>query len=362
MLRFVLRLCFVSLLWVWGAPLQGQHVESPLVPRGQFYFRTEPSTLKITGILSDSGEDLPLGAYLFVPELESDVFPALDGISERIAELTGTPASPFSVGGTTGRFSANEQVWPLRLDYGVLDRVSVGVTMPLVKKRVNTLLRLSTEGAEIGMNPRQRDAEVVDGFMQGAQTALSVLQSSVTLDCTTNGETAPSCVSGRALVSDSEGVLLSLNGAYMEDAYFPLQGSGSGSQIAGRWSQLRTSMNSWGAAAPEALPLSTTPLTDAVFRELLGEVWSVEGFPFETPQAFMQMGDVELHLSVGILNIQPEPVLAGLPIPPVGLRVQSAVQGTVRFPTPLRSWRSFSMSANSASLTWRSAFAARARV
>jgi hypothetical protein len=92
-------------------------------------------------------------------------------------------------------------------------------------------------------------------------------------------------------------------------------------------------MESWGAAAPEALPLSTTPLTDAAFRGFLEDSWSAEGFPFETPETFMKMGDVELHLSVGILNIQPEPVLAGLPIPPVGLRVQSAVQGTVRFPT-----------------------------
>jgi hypothetical protein len=76
-----------------------------------------------------------------------------------------------------------------------------------------------------------------------------------------------------------------------------------------------------------------TPLTDAAFRGLLEDVWSVDGFPFETPETFMKLGDVEIHLSLGLLNIQPDPPIPGLPTPSVGFRLQSGVQGTLRFPT-----------------------------
>ena len=305
-------------------------VEDPITPRGSILVEIRPTSRFVDELYArDSGANLPLGAVFMVPDLGSAQVPALAPIEERFRALAGGHEGPaLRLGASVGEFKADEQVLPVRVSYGALDRITVGATFPFVRRRVNALLRLSPEGANVGASPAAFDATQVAAFQQGASGALATLRTSVESDCSELGGTHPVCIEGESLVESVEGFLTDVDAAWAQEVVFPLRGSTLGTQIQGRWSDFRTELVARGAAAPEALPLATSPVGDAAFRSLAVEpAWSGGGFPTENLPSFLTLGDVELHLAASLPQIGPgEPGVGGW-------RVRTAVVGTARFPT-----------------------------
>ena len=309
-----------------------QTVQDPLIPRGSLFFRMDPAATTVKGLYAPAGAgDVPLGQSLSFPTIGTAELPELQPTAERFGALAGQSQTPsLRLGGTAARFSADERVLPLQLSYGVLDRLTLGVTVPFIRKRLETLLRLTPDGADVGQNPAVTASGLVSTFLGDANTTLTTVQTSVDDTCMQLGEQDTSCLQGRALVSETESFLSDLDAAYQAESFFPLEGSELGSGISTRWAGLASQFVDWGAVGPEGLPLASAPLDQATFEStVVNPAWPGSGFPLETPDVALGLGDVELNAALGLL--QPDPVESGER--PQGIQASVVVVGTIRFAT-----------------------------
>jgi hypothetical protein len=310
----------VGLVLAPPGPLEAQHVEDPVLPRGAILFQVGGVFTHAPGTFGGDGRQ-PFGEPFFT-SVAPATFPALEPVQNTLRDLTGQSDFSLRVGEIRGRFEVNEQVLPLRVGYGVMDRVSLGVTVPFVRRRTDAHLFLDPGGANVGASPA---GNLTGAFQNQAEAALDALRAEVGEACEQSGEESEACVEGRAAEARVAGFLDLLDSVWGEGTPFPLDGTEAGLALVDRWSSIQEDLLTWGTEGPTDLPLSTVPLGDPFLRsQLVNPVWGADGFPAETPEAFLLLGDVEAHLAVGLIHLPPEGRRPG---------VRSAVEGTVRFPT-----------------------------
>jgi hypothetical protein len=306
-----------------------QSAADPVLPRGQLWVQVDGSSVSVDELFGAGDERTPLGAPFFDLDIGPAEVPALADLQTRLQAIAGgtTPAG-LRVGGTTGRFSAEEQAAVVGLSYGLLGRLTVGASVPFVRRRVSALLRHTPEGANVGPSPILTMPAEVATFLTESAMALGSLQDSVNVRCTALGETHAECVSGRSLVTETDSFLDAVDSAYDDAILFPLAGSDLGTAIGTRWTAIRTGMATWMADAPEVVPLAEDPLDHAAFRSLvLDPAWPVEGFPLDNTPTFLAIGDVELNAAFALFRADSAAVDGE------GLGIRATVLGSVRFPT-----------------------------
>jgi hypothetical protein len=298
----VLAIGLVALPWAGLA----QTVDDPIVPRGAVFLRVDASATNVDGTYGPDGT-IPLGSAFDGRLLGSPELPDLVPVAERFRQLAGEPAPRvLNIGTTEARFLADERSVPLQLAYGVFDRLTIAVTVPLVRKRVETSLGLSPSGANVGRSPFVTDGADVSTFQNGAAVALAVTMTAVNDHCAATTETDPECIAGRALVDDANAFLDDLDAAYRTESVFPWQGSELGDAIVGRWQGLESDLASWGADGPDTPPLATEGVNQATFESLaVRPAWPLPGFPLETPPVHLGLGDVEVSAAIGLLRPSP---------------------------------------------------------
>ena len=310
--------------------VSAQTVDDPIIPRGTIFLRLDASATNVDGVYGPDGK-VPLGAGFEGLVLGTGTLPGFDLMAERFRVLAGE-SSPrdLRIGTTEARFLAEERAVPLQLTYGVLDRLTVGVTVPLVRKRVETSLGLSPQNANVGQNPFASDNAAVSTFLSEAEVALAATTTAVNEQCTTAGEQHPDCIAGRALVTETDAFLDDLGDAYRTEPIFPLAGYELGVAIAGRWQSLESQLVDWGAEGPGALPLATDGVTQATFESLaIRPAWPLPGFPLETPPVHLGLGDIEVSAALGLLRPDP-PSTTG---ERTGIDVTASVVAIARFAT-----------------------------
>lgn len=327
------RLPFGLLLFaiLLAAPtLEAQHVGDLLVPRGAIL-------LEAGGLFSQAAERfsgggrIPLGAGAFEADLTADRFPVLEREQEALRALLADPEASLRAGAFQSRLELNDQRVPLRVGYGIVDRLTVGVTVPLVRRRVDAHLQVSGADANVGENPaRGPTATDVAAFRSEAAGALASLRTSVEALCAAEGAETEACLAGRASEARFEGFLGLLNEAWDDLDLFPLTGSAAGSTLRSRWAATRAELEAWGVETPSTLPLAQRISPSTLQAGLSDPIWGSEGFPVTTPESFLVLGDVELHAVVGLVGIRSGASEApGAP----GLRVRSALEATLRLAT-----------------------------
>lgn len=313
-----------------------------LVPRGAVLFEAGGWFSQASETFGADGRGTPGGAP-FQVRLESAVFPGLDPEEAGLRNLLADPAARLDAGVFRSRLELNDQGVPLRLGYGVLDRVTVGATVPLVRRRLDALLQVSAEGANVGRNPIRTPgvAQEVVAFRDQARTSLVALGNAVSAICAAEGEGASDCLSARAAEARVAGLLDGLDQAWESLDLFPLAGSPAGTALRARWSMALADLAAFGLEGPSALPLATESET-ARLRELLSDpVWGRDGFPVSPPEdPVFVLGDALLHVVVGLVGLHSprqgaEAGGAGSRNSDAvaGLRVRSAVEGTLRLAT-----------------------------
>lgn len=143
------------------APLAAQsgypHIEDASSPqKGMFRFRAATLWTRYDARFTTDGSR-PLGAPFSGDSAGSAQFPALAPFESRVASASGS-AFALSLGRSRVDAVAREEVVPLTLEYGVTNRLSVGVMMPMVRRRVMVQFRLDTAGgfvANVGPNPHR---------------------------------------------------------------------------------------------------------------------------------------------------------------------------------------------------------------
>ncbi len=151
----------IVLLVAVASPLAAQsgypHVEDASSPlKGMFRFRAATLWTRYDARFATDGTR-PLGSPFSGDSAGSAQFPALAPIETRVASASGS-AFALSLGRSRVDAVAREEVVPITLEYGVTNRLSVGVMMPMVRRRVMVQFRVDTAGgfvANVGPNPHR---------------------------------------------------------------------------------------------------------------------------------------------------------------------------------------------------------------
>jgi hypothetical protein len=298
-----------------GARIRSQGVESPQLARGSILFEMRGASATMRGIHGADGRR-PLGERFFRSELGTSELPELARPEALYRDLMGAEVTSWTLnlGRIRGRMNAEEQVVPFRIGYGLFDRVTLGVTVPLIRRRTTSSLRLSGDGATVGTNPGQADSGTVNEFLAQAFEALGALEEALAQSCPVGGSSparqdgndagGSSCQEGRQLAAEVRGFIEALDRAYDDELVFPLRGTSGADAITERWNRARSGMEVWGVEGPDGLPLAMTPLGDQAFTSnFVDPAWGGDGgLPRSIPEEVMMMGDVEAHLVLGLLQ------------------------------------------------------------
>lgn len=307
-LRRLLALLPVLLLpGAAGAQLIG----GPLVPSG--HLRLDIDANYVTwderfGLRSEGGSLLeevePLGWNLSSDALGSDRLPGAALTEARLRTLFEDPDYRFNLGSTNHLLAAHIRRVPLGFRLGVFRWLTVGATLPMVQRRLDSELVYTPGDANAGLAPTSSESAP---FMAEYRNALSEARAAIDRQCELDGD-APECRSGRAVLAEGDAILASLSTLFGEAVFFPLQGSAKGDTLAARMEEVRTGLSNFGVTSFTApLPLGT-PLDGAAFDSLVvAPVFGRNGLPLEGMDALWEPGDLEVSAALQLLNLTPRP-------------------------------------------------------
>lgn len=284
----------------------GQLIGGPIVPSG--HLRLDIDANYITwderfGLRAEGGslieEVEPLGWNLSSDALGSDRLPAAAITEARLRTLFADSDYRFNLGSTSHLLAAHIRRVPLGFRLGVFRWLTVGATLPMVQRRLDSELVYAPGGANAGLAP---SPSVSAPFMNEYRNALSEARAVLGRQCEMD-DTTPECRTGRAVLAEGDALLGSLATLFGEAVFFPLRGSAEGDTLVARLGEVRTGLSNIGVTSFTApLPLGT-PLDGAAFDSLVvAPVFGANGLPAEGMDALWEPGDLEVGAALQLLN------------------------------------------------------------
>lgn len=310
-------------------------------PRGLLRVRAITAFTRYDSRFTTTGTE-PLGAPFTADSLGTRQLMALSAIQTLVQSAT---ASPFTL--TLGRWTTNatarEEVVPVALEYGITDRLAVGVVIPVVRKRAAVLVQHDTNGmANVGPNPGRTSTTAAQNNVQvQAEFANAVSQLQARLSACQANPSGPGCaaVVGREaeamqLIQSSQSfaaTMASLYGGSTENglAFVPISQSAAQLAIAMRISDFNTQYRSLLSSGVDLLRAVPTPAGGPVGpAELQRYLTSDLGLDSLVNREWVGIGDVEFGLKLLVLD-RPRTEQRNSAI-------QFAVASSVRLPTGSR--------------------------
>jgi hypothetical protein len=183
------------------------------------------------------GRRVPLGAPL-TGDSAGVWFPSVPRLEREVRTVTGLAGYMATFGRSLLAIRAARRVTPIGLEYGVTSRLSLGVTVPLVRVEVREGFRLSPPGSNLGLLPQSAaDSTRYGTFFGHLDAALASLGDSIAAGAY-GCPAGPSCVRAQALQSQGQqlrdALYRSVYGWAADSAaqYLPLWDSEAGRSIA----------------------------------------------------------------------------------------------------------------------------------
>lgn len=314
--------------------------DASLAPRGMFRLQAVAAWTRYDARFASSGI-APLGGPFSADSFGVRQLPRLAVAESLTREASRVPFS-LTLGQSRLDATAREEMFPLALEYGLTDRISVGVVVPFVRKRITVQFRLDTAGgftANAGPNRHRTDpsAEQNNVTLQ-AQFASAAQQLQQRLsDCQAN-PAAPGCAAllpraaeAQALIAESQtlaGELAALYGSATDpgSAFVPTGGSAAQLGIEARILAISARYRDLLASSVDLItvlplgaggPAGVAQVQDFLFAEELRDTIA--------SRERVGIGDVEVGLAMRVFSRQPSE--------PGGLAAQLTVAGAVRLPT-----------------------------
>lgn len=308
--------------------LSGQSLLDPVVDPGEIRLHGGAQFLGWSERWNIDGAREPLAVDL-TRESAAELIPGLQGLRSSLESLVGT-SGPFQLGAATATVSQNEVRVPLSIDVGVIDRITVGVTVPLVRTIVEADLRVADDDqADLGLNPAITGGGTVPAFLDSLSARAGSAAALRTQLCDAEPGSA-GCTAATALASDLDAAGGLLGDAYRASGLFPASGTSTGAAL-----------DAWFAAVNDALtiqglaPLTTAPPLAAEVADHSGiQALLVDGAgpfrsaPLASYGSRWGLGDIEARIGARLLE--------GQQVDSTGsatLAWSLAAIGTVRLPT-----------------------------
>lgn len=312
----------------FSAPLAGQSLIDPVVGSGEVRVFGGGQYLGWSERFGIDGDREPLAADL-TRESAAELVPGVASLRTALEALVGA-SGPFRLGASEATVSQTELRVPLSLDVGVIDRITVGVTVPLVRTLMEADLRIAADAdADLGINPAVAGAGSVPAFLETLGTrALDVAALSSEL-CGTD-PLSDDCSAAAALADElgtAEGLLAE---AYGASGLFPATGTTTGDALTAWVADANTTLSNLGLDhLATGIPLAESPLDHTGFQALLIDgSGPFRSAPLAAYSSRWGLGDVEARVAARLLD--------GARVDSTGattLAWSLAAIGTLRLPT-----------------------------
>ncbi len=181
------------------ATLPAQAVERSDTPRrGALRVTFDPRIMTWEEEFTATGRQ-PLGAA-FAGDSITQWRPALALAEQNVRAATGLAGYVARLGGSLLAVRAERRVMPIGFEYGITRRLSLGVTVPIVRVSVRERFRANPAGSNLGALP---DTAGYTAFFSGLSTALTQLNDSITAGAY-GCPGSPACLRAQALLAQGQ--------------------------------------------------------------------------------------------------------------------------------------------------------------
>jgi hypothetical protein len=296
-------------------------LHQPLIPRGHVRLGFAPEFVHWDsrfGYRVEEGRIIRnverLGFDLTQDQLGSGPIPHLAPLEQLLQSTLGNSAFRISLGTSQLTMQRSYVRIPVRMDVGVFDWLTVGGTIPFVKRRAEVGLGLyaDTINANVGLSPVVVESDAVSAFLGQFQEALD----------------AYGTVGTQEVLSDAQEFYQALAAAYGLSSLFPLESSYVGHAFSQRLQRIRDDFAAAGiTTVPNTMPFAQAPLDHEAFQSFLTDPrYGVHGYPLQTWQSLWSMGDPEIHVAARVLESAGPDSTGALPY----LQYRVGVGGLVR--------------------------------
>jgi hypothetical protein len=225
----------VAVLLATCPPLFAQAVERTDTPRrGALRVTFDPR------IITWEQQYVPAGRQRIGAAFSGDSIaqslPSVVRLQQDVRSLTGLAGYVASLGHELLAVRAERRVMPIHLEYGITDRLSVGLTVPIVRVNVREGYLQSPPGANLGALPQTAaDSTAYRTFFDHLDTALASLSDSIAAGAY-GCPGSPACVQAQALLGQGQMLRLALGRAVYGTPdttaqYLPLAASEAGRRL-----------------------------------------------------------------------------------------------------------------------------------
>ena len=297
-----LPLALLPLLLLPG-PVQGQWLDNPAAPRFGVRVGALPSVTSWGQTFGADGGSLPMGSELTDPGLGTRLLPHLGPVEALVASLSGSPGFGIRMGGLRVIRSTTVVTVPVSLELGVTSFLTVGASLPFVRRRTESDVRFTPGGANSGFNPALQDASAVEGFLTAFLSSLEEGRTLLGGVCGADPAGA-ACRGASAALNDGDALLQGLRLLYGNSPVVPLVDSEAGIGLHERFTTFARILGQLGGTPPTGLPpLAAAPL-DAEGFALFTQSgrYGVGLDTLGTVQRAWELGDAEVHASARLLE------------------------------------------------------------
>ncbi len=297
-----MRLLPILMMVVGTAPLQAQWIENPVAPRFGVRLGSLPSVSWWGDRFGPAGA-VPLGTDLDSPQAGTGLLPHLAPVESLVRSLSGLPDFDLRLGAVRAIRSTTVVTVPISLDLGLTSFLTVGATVPFVRRRTEADVRFSPPGATTGFNPALGDPGGVDAFLTSFLGSLQEGQGLVDTLCGSD-PASDGCLTGQAALAEGTALLEGLELLYRGSPLVPLLESTAGSGILDRFAAVVQALGGLGVQLPDGTPpLAGAPLDAEGFALLTSaRQYGIALDTLGTQQRSWEPGDTDVHATVRILE------------------------------------------------------------
>lgn len=239
----------------------------------------------------------PLGAALTDPAVGPRLLPHLAPLEDLLGG-----GGAVRLGTLRATRSTTVVTIPARVEVGLAGFLSLGVTVPVVRRRIEADLDFTGEGATVGFSPALDQPGQVASFLSELSGLLAEGGAAVAQLCQ-GSPGSPECSSAQQRLVAGQALQGRLTALYAAPLA-PLPDSPAGSGLQEALDGLVAALQALGVIRdPGPVPLAREPLSPAAFRRLLEDPGlGVELEPLSTVQRPWALGDVEVHVNATLLR------------------------------------------------------------
>lgn len=252
----------------------------------------------VAGLIIEEVE--PLGWALTSDGLGSDRLPGPFDGQDILRTLLEDQDYRHNLGQSRHLLEAHVRRIPFSVDVGVTSWLTVGATVPLVQRRIDSDFVYDAQGANAGVTP---GAGAAAPFISDFQLALAESGLAVDDVCLAMGDTSSECLDGRAFLLDSAGLLQSLDAFYASASYAPLSGSPASDALNQMVDDVRGTMATYGVDTFTAPLQFASAIDQATFEsQFIDPNFNQQGLPIDGVSNPWELGDVEVHAAIRLLD------------------------------------------------------------